>query len=414
MRGRWGQRSARAGEDPFEREADEKNDHDEPEPNGESLATDGAPGSSNRRALDDWHDLGGLKVGLGQSDDLGLAHARIAKHGGRLVRRRGHAGYYVRERLSAREVGEVGGVRALSWGARCHRAKKPLPVRAELGRDLRVVMQPGCCDLRGRAFECPLAGEAFDEHETERVDIDTRTYGRSLDLFGSEVGGGAEHEPGRGDVNEPGDPEVGEMGCPGLIEEDVCRLDVTMHDPLLVYVRERRGDTRTNLGRVLARKPANRKALGEGGPFDEFHHEVRASLELTGIQQSNEVRMSEASEGLDLNGKADLGAVRDFAQHLDGDGPVEASVERPIDAAHPAAPEQRLQAVATVEERGEERIGREGSGWGWTLARARHAPHLPTPKRRCGLRAARVVSRRCVRRRGLFTTQHPRDGPPVT
>ena len=73
--------------------------------------------------------------------------------------------------------------------ARCHRAKKPLPVRAELGRDLRVVMKPGCCDLRGRAFEWPLAGEAFDEHETERVDIDTRTYGPSLDLFGSEVGG---------------------------------------------------------------------------------------------------------------------------------------------------------------------------------------------------------------------------------
>ena len=77
---------------PSEHETEEKNDHDEPEPGGESLVTDGAPGSSDRRALDDWHDLDGLKIGLVQSDDLGLAHAGIAKHGGRLVRRRGHAG----------------------------------------------------------------------------------------------------------------------------------------------------------------------------------------------------------------------------------------------------------------------------------------------------------------------------------
>lgn len=47
--------------------------------------------------------------------------------------------------------------------------------------------------------------------------------------------------------------------------------------------------------------------------FEVEQVEGGRALGITGIQQSNEVRMSEASEKFDLNGKAGLVAVRGFA-----------------------------------------------------------------------------------------------------
>jgi hypothetical protein len=127
-------------------------------------------------------------------------------------------------------------------------------VRAETGRHWRVPVQTRRGQLRGGPRESSPAGEAFEEHEAEGVDVDRLSDGLSLDLLGREVGRRAEHVAGRRQprrVDEPGDPEVGETCHAVCPDQDVGRFDVTMHDPLTVDVRECRRDLRADSRRDL-------------------------------------------------------------------------------------------------------------------------------------------------------------------
>ena len=118
-----------------------------------------------------------------------------------------------------------------------------------------------------------MTGEHFEEHTPERVDVDTRIGSRlTKRLLGRHVLRRAEnhvrardlrrdrsglrrrvHDGGRG----PRDAEVGDERD-AVREQDVCGLDVSMHEAALVRVPEPRRNALRNRDRLLDRQPVLR------------------------------------------------------------------------------------------------------------------------------------------------------------
>ena len=146
---------------------------------------------------------------------------------------------------------------------------------------------------RGEAVagEGPLADEAGEEDAAEREHVGRGAHlGLAARLLRRHVADGADrHAVERElavDQRGPGDAEV-EQGR--LVEarrplarprdQDVPRLDVAMHQPPPVRVRQRRGDPRTQLQRRRQIDLPALEDLAERLPLDPVHHQVgQASL----------------------------------------------------------------------------------------------------------------------------------------
>ena len=116
-------------------------------------------------------------------------------------------------------------------------------------------------------------------------------------------------------------------GCPGL--------EVTMRDALSMRRIESLGNLRPELDHVGQWQRAfERRAL------DVFHHEIV----LADVEQRADMRMIQAGNGLGFALEALAEASLDG---LDGDGPVEPRVTRPIDRTHPAHADGRFNAIGS-------------------------------------------------------------------
>ena len=104
-----------------------------------------------------------------------------------------------------------------------------------LTRPTSVAVEPG-----NGARPC----ERLPGHHGERVLVRCRCRGAVADLLGA----GVQRRPGRPQVDVAGmpstvgDPEVGQVAVAGLVEEDVGRLHVPVHDPQGVRRRQRATD----------------------------------------------------------------------------------------------------------------------------------------------------------------------------
>ena len=91
-----------------------------------------------------------------------------------------------------------------------------------------------------------LAGEQREEHRPERPDVGLRIDlgARSLRLLRRHERRGPDDHPcrahrrARGAIEDPRRPEIEQLQLAGPREEDVLRLEVTMHDPCGVHRRE--------------------------------------------------------------------------------------------------------------------------------------------------------------------------------
>jgi hypothetical protein len=158
-----------------------------------------------------------------------------------------------------------------------------------------------------------------------------------------------------------GDPEVGHLHASVAVDDDVVRLDVAVHDPVPVRVRERCED----LARVLdddarrGRAPRHDELL-DVAAVEELHRDVVRPLRLAPVVDRDDVRVRErggalrlAAEPLDELVVARVALVEDLDRHA----PAEHLVLGEVDVRHAAAPDPLEDPVAPVEERVDQRVG---------------------------------------------------------
>ena len=108
------------------------------------------------------------------------------------------------------------------------------------------------------ALERHAAGEHLVEHDAERVDVGLRADAAAARLLGREVLRRADDRADLGHLRIAGvrDAEVGHLDAPVVAHEHVVRLDVAVHDAVLVRVAQPgehlHGDRDGALGRELA------------------------------------------------------------------------------------------------------------------------------------------------------------------
>ena len=152
-----------------------------------------------------------------------------------------------------------------------------------------------------------------------------------------------------------GQPEVGQVGMVRAIgalargDEHVGRLDVAVDEARGMGGIERRGDLaeqgdrRRRLERALA-QPAL-----EVGAIDEAHGQEVAAVPLAGLVDGDDVGMVDGGGHLRLAQEArpeGLVIGRQRGDELDGHRPIEGRVRGPVDDAHAAAADDRLEVVA--------------------------------------------------------------------
>ena len=78
------------------------------------------------------------------------------------------------------------------------------------------------------------AGETFDEHRAERVDVSGRPDSLALDVLGRDVVDGSQELAAAGEAGraeEPAQAEVRQVDVLVLVDENVGRLDIAVHEP---------------------------------------------------------------------------------------------------------------------------------------------------------------------------------------
>jgi hypothetical protein len=149
------------------------------------------------------------------------------------------------------------------------------------------------------------------------------------------------------------DPEVRHHRLP-VVEQDICRLDIAVDDPLPVGVVQRARHVRRDVHRFV-----HGKLLQAVDPVAERlslyvrHHVEEEGIRLARVEQRQNVRVLKIGGRLDLGEKtlgADDGAQFGF-QDLDRDLAVVPQVIRQVDGGHAALTELSLDAVAAVEGR---------------------------------------------------------------
>jgi hypothetical protein len=145
-----------------------------------------------------------------------------------------------------------------------------------------------------------------------------------------------------------GQAEVGQVAVlapVAVVEQDVARLHVAVDEAAAMGgvegVRDLRGDR--DRARRIERPLAPQQRL-EVAAGDVAHRDEQAPLALTGLVDRDHVRVVEAGREPRLAQQPLVG--RDARrEQLEGDRAAEPEVRRAMDLAHPAAPEQLLDAV---------------------------------------------------------------------
>lgn len=157
-------------------------------------------------------------------------------------------------------------------------------------------------------------------------------------------------------VQGPRDAEVHHLHRTGVGDDDVGRLDVAVHDAVLVRVRERLEYSGDYDQCLLGRRGLGvEEQIADGTPLDQLHHDVRDGLTahhiLAGVVHRHHRMVVEAGDRLCLAREAGLGdrvLCEIGAEQLDRDGATEPYVLSREHLGHTAASETVRQAVAAV------------------------------------------------------------------
>ena len=215
--------------------------------------------------------------------------------------------------------------------------------------------------MRRSACERGLPREQLVRHRTERVDVDAMVGVRvGGNLLGRHVGRGTERVADScqalaversGRRERLGNSKVGD-GSGATRDEHVVRLDVPVHDAVLVCVRERpcdvpqHGDGVDHRDRLAAIQPAAERVAGDVG-----HREVGKPVRFARREHRDDMRVLElrrdedlAMEALAVDSGGEIGR-----ENLDDDVAREASVMRDEHARHSPTRKLALEPVALAE-----------------------------------------------------------------
>ena len=221
--------------------------------------------------------------------------------------------------------------------------------------------------VRRGALERQPAGERFVRDHAGGVDVHAVVgVGIARRLFRRHVGRGAHYHAGHGDPHlldggpgqRLGDAEVGDQRVPAG-EQHVARLDVAVHDAVLVGQRQRVHDAAEHAHRRGGRHvPVAIEPGAEALAVHERHDVVGdrlAPFEREGPhrQHWNDVGMMQAGGVQDLEPESLEAHSRHHfrRQHLDRDFAAECHFLGPEDARHAAATDFFVHAVGGAERR---------------------------------------------------------------
>jgi hypothetical protein len=198
------------------------------------------------------------------------------------------------------------------------------------------------------------SGEAFEQHQSEGVDVGGWPHGFARHLFGGHVAGGADDDVTGGEqgvVDELRDAEVADEGA--LVpEEDVTGLEVAVGDTAGVDVREGVSEAAAEGDCDGGAQRSVTEAVGEGVAVDELHDHERAVVlgadgvggDDTGVSQAPEDRHFPVESVF-------VRSDRPGMEELHRDVLTEDVVVRLVDARRSAGSDERTQLVATTSKR---------------------------------------------------------------
>ena len=245
------------------------------------------------------------------------------------------------------------------------------------------------------ASKRPATGQQLVEHHAQAEDvaaaIDPMPF--ATGLFGTHVGGRPGILRSLADVLfSQCQPEIDDVRLAVLADQNVARLDVPMHQSLLVGVVQGLGHRRHQFGRFPVLQPLLLELRREIGPFDVLRDdEAGTVLRAADIMHRHDAGMVEIGDRAGL-GQIRLGifGLRDQlgVRHLDGDRPVQLLVVGQIDQAEAAFAQDLLDAVATDPLRAPGRIPPSGG-----IGFPRVLRHI------VGIRVVQIVIRSVPKRR---------------
>ena len=261
-------------------------------------------------------------------------------------------------------------------------------------------------DVLGRAAERGLPGERLVEHHANGVPVAPWRRGAPRQHLRGDVGRRTGDDGGARIVRRIHEAEVEEHHAPVAPDEDVRRLDVTVHEAGAVQAPE-------GLGQPLQRA-AQARDIGapciEPGRLEALHGEVPAVAVAVQVVEVHEARVGEAGELAELALEAEQRLGARAPQQLQGDPRAARSIERLVDHAEAPLAEEGAQLVAPVID-----VARvEGAGWrAPDLAEERVqlvVAHEPPPRSPCAVARTRSFSLtfwKRLRRRALAFAASP-------
>ena len=262
---------------------------------------------------------------------------------------------------------------------------------AQLGHRAGIERRaPAVLHLEGAA-----PGQRLEEHRPEREHVGAAVHLLAAPLLRRHVGGrptGARPLP-----QQVRQPQVEQLDAAVLAQEDVARLQVPVHQPLAVDVRQRARRLQPDLHRLLERQRTAGQARLQGLAAQQLHHQVGAAVAGAGLVERHHALVRQAGGGSRLLlellvGPLVPGAAR--PQRLQRHLPAQVAVERLVDRAEAAAPQlpQDLEAVEDV-------AGPEHVGPGLrTVLVGRRGELLDELRERSGLGGWRCLRRNLVSR----------------
>ncbi len=229
--------------------------------------------------------------------------------------------------------------------------------RVEIGSERRLLrdrtlLEHGVRDLRdGPALE-PVrksAREQTEENDSERIDVARGRDRVTAHLLGARVLGSenAVHRRGallRRYVQKLREAEVQELGDAAFRDEDVSRLEVAVHDEVLMSKLDGGADVEEEPKARFAREATAVRPFDQVLSLDVLHREPRESVPgRSAVVQARDVRVLERREDSLLGAEArdDEGGIEPATDHLQSNFSLEAgtSLDREIDGPHAAATE---------------------------------------------------------------------------
>lgn len=169
--------------------------------------------------------------------------------------------------------------------------------------------------------------------------------GREVETGADDLSGGG--EGGTGVVDEPCDAEVADLQRTVGVQQEVGRLDVPVDNVLPVSRGEPGRGLRSDKGHALGKQRAGTGEPGKAVALDQFHHQEQTVLVLAEVEDTDHVRVVEASGRLRLQaeagGGAGVGALgkQQFHRHRS----AERFIEGPPDLPHRSPTDHVLQPI---------------------------------------------------------------------